>query len=151
MPNTMSANSDVVDFVRIGQRVSLDYRVDVRDYATFEAVMAVADGCNAFDPAVVAKTFRELFGDISHVEFGAESSTVMYVHLASWSHQRSGAPSIGAKEKYTNEELRRVAGRVITWARSMGAGEICSYGLGRAEPTWNGTGERPHRIRIWWD
>lgn len=150
-PTTVDA--DTVEFIRLGDLVSLDFKAGIRNIETFAAAMAAHRGCNQFDPERVAKTFAPLFDDVSTVEFGAEGSPVMYVSLPYWPQQRNGGARPGeAREKYSDETRRDLAARVIAWARSVEADEISSYQKpGNGDPVWNGTGEQPRRIRIWWD
>lgn len=144
-------NADVVEFIRLGNLVCLDYRVDVGNRATFDAAMRRIRGCNSFDPGRVARAIGEIFDDAMAVEFGAEGSPVLYVTVPFYAGQRIGA-SCGVREKYTLEQRQEYAGRVIDWAKHMDADEICVYQHPRTEqPIWNGTGDHPYRVRIWWD
>lgn len=149
--NKTDVRADVVEFVRLGARVCSDYHVDIPNYPTFQAAMAVTQGGNNFDPERVARTFRELDDDVMQVEFGAEGSPVLYVHLPFWTHQRRGATSCGSGEKYTDEQRRQLAARVIAWARQERADEISTHQFPSGDEVWNASGEQPHRIRIWWD
>jgi hypothetical protein len=76
-----TVDEDVVAFVRLGQRVSLNFTVRMRNRATFEAVMASALGGNAFVPYEVMRTIGSVFDDAAGVEFGAEGSAVLYVEV----------------------------------------------------------------------
>jgi hypothetical protein len=148
-----SVDADSVEFIRLGfQRdVSLDFRVPIRDWETFAAAMAAVGGYEEFSGAEVVDTFRELFDDAAIVYVGREDSVVLYVELPYWTHQRTASDVVGRGEKYTDEQLRELARRVIAWARSLRVDEVCSYECPGGEPVWNGTGDRPHRIRLWWD
>src|SRR5437762_13909416 len=96
MPNDdQTVEQDVIDFVRLGQRVSLNFTVPMRNRATFEAVMAAALGGNAFIPHEVARTSGWGFDDASGVEFGAEGSAVLYIEVPFFPHQRYGSIQVG--------------------------------------------------------
>lgn len=147
-----AVHADTVEFVRLGDLVCLDFRVGLRNRATFDAVMEVHRGCNNFDPAKVADTIGVIFDDASEIEIGAEGSPVLYVHLPFYTHQRMGAEWQGMGERYTDEQRQAFAHRVIAWARSMDADEISVYQYPPTDsPVWNKPGERPYRVRIWWD
>jgi hypothetical protein len=146
-------HTDTVEFVRLGQRVCLNYHVGIGNWVTFVAAVEAAGDYNEFDPRKIVDSFEELFGVASQVEFGRESSCVMYVSLPFWSHQRNDSRRFGMGEKYTDEERQEFASRFIAWARSVKADEI-SVQQFPALPdgdVWNKPGEHPYRIRIWWD
>ncbi|WP_280248519.1 MULTISPECIES: hypothetical protein [Nocardia] len=150
---TTSVNADVVEFARLGWLTSLRWTVDLRNWATFTAVMEAIQGCNNFDPAAVAATFGPLFGDAMHVEVGREASAVMYVSVPFSPRQRLRSDA-GTGERYTAEQRQEFAARVIAWARSMRADEInvrqyppsAELGDVIGKP-----GPNPYRIRLWWD
>jgi hypothetical protein len=145
-------DTDIVEFIRLGNRVCRNYRVHLPNRATFNAAMSVAQGCNNFNPTRVAKTIGDIFDDAMHVEFGAEGSPVLYITLPFWSHQRMGTETFGMGEKYTVEQRQESAQRVIDWARSVQADEICTYQYPHTDsPVWNRPGDHPYRLRIWWD
>lgn len=151
--DVQTVEQDVVDFVRLGQRVSLNFTVRMRNRATFEAVMAAALGGNAFDPHEVARTIGPVFDGAMGVEFGAEGSAVLYIDVPFFPHQRYGSTQVGMSEPYGDEERRAFAQRVIDWAKRVRADEISTQQY-PPEPTlrvWNEPGEHPYKIRIWWD
>lgn len=148
-----TVDEDVVEFVRLAQRVSLNFTVRMRNRATFEAVMAVALGCNAFVPHKVVRTIDSVFDDSAGVEFGAEGSAVLYIEVPFYPHHRYSSTRVGTSERYSDEERQAFAQRVIDWARTMRADEISTQQY-PPEPTlrvWNEPGEHPYKIRIWWD
>jgi hypothetical protein len=148
-----TVDQDVVDFVRLGQRVSRNFTARMRNRATFEAVMAAALGGNAFVPHEVAGTIGSVFDDASGVEFGAEGSAVLYLEVPFFPHQRYGSTQVGSSERYSDEQRRAFAQRVIDWARTMRADEISTQQY-PPEPTlrvWNEPGAHPYKIRVWWD
>lgn len=151
--DNQKVDQEVVDFVRLGQRISLNFTVRMRNRATFEAVLAAALGGNAFDPPEVARTIGPVFDDAMGVEFGAEGSAVLYVDVPFFPHQRYGSTQVGFSERYSDEERRAFAQQVIDWAKTVRADEISTQQY-PPEPTlrvWNEPGEQPYKIRIWWD
>jgi hypothetical protein len=147
-----AVNRDVVEFVRLGQRVSLNFTVPLRNRATFDAVMAEALGGNNFDPHRVAISIGSLFDDAMDVEFGAEGSAVLYIAVPFYPRQRLDAHAGQLGERYTDEQRRDFARRVIEWARTMQADEISvQQHPVTPEPVWGQPGENPYKIRIWWD
>jgi hypothetical protein len=86
------------------------------------------------------------------VEFGAEGSAVLYIEVPFFTHQRIADPAaFGAR--YTDEQRRDFARRVIAWARAVGADEITvqQYPVTADVYIDDEAGEHPYRIRIWWD
>lgn len=145
-------NPDVVEFVRLGQRVCLNYHVNLMNRAEFNAAMSVIDDYNNFDPARIMETIGAVFDDVMHIEFGRESSCVLYITLPFWSHQRLGSETFGMGERYSVDQMQETAQRVIDWAQSMQADEICTYQHPHTDsPVWGKPGAHPYRIRIWWD
>jgi hypothetical protein len=148
-----TVDQDVVAFVRLGQRVSQNFTVHMRNRETFDAVMAAAQGCNAFSPQDVARTIGPLFDDSMSVSFGAEGSPVLYIDVPFFPHQRYRSTECGMSERFSDEERQAFAQRVIDWARTVRADEISTQQY-PPEPilhAWNKPGEHPYKIRIWWD
>ncbi|WP_410646256.1 hypothetical protein [Amycolatopsis sp. cmx-4-54] len=147
-----TVDTDVVEFVRLGQRVSLNFTVPIRNRETFDAVMAAAQGGNNFDPDQVARTIDTLFGEAMKVEFGAEGSAVLYIEVPFTTSQRLDATVVGLGGKYTALQRQDYARRVIEWARAMRADEITVQQHPATEaPVVGKPGENPYRIRVWWD
>jgi hypothetical protein len=150
--NRHAVDTDVVEFVRLGQRVSLNFTVTVRNRPTFDRVMAAAQGGNHFDPDLVASTIGTLFDESMKIEFGAEGSAVLYIEVPYTSGQRLDGAVVGSGERYTADQRQDYARRVIEWARRMRADEITVQQHPVTEyPVVGNPGEHPHRIRIWWD
>jgi hypothetical protein len=148
-----AVDSEVVQFVSLGQRVSTNFTVNLGNRATFDAVMATAMGGNNFDPHAVATSIGSVLDDAMSVEFGAERSPVLYIEVPFFTHQRLAAPKdMGMGPKYTDAQRQAFARRVIDWARTMLADEITvqQYPV-TPEPADGEPGEHPYRIRIWWD
>lgn len=146
-------DTDVVEFARLGYRVSLDWRVPVRDWATFAAAVTAAGGYNRFDPAAIVDTFEPLFAEASCIEFGRESSPVLYVGVPFYPGQRLGY-SGGTGERYAEAERIAYVRRVLTWGAQLHADERMTIqsSSGIVPPTrGDNPGENPHRVRLWWD
>jgi hypothetical protein len=144
-----TADADVVDVVRLGQRVSRSFTVALANRATFDAVMALARAGNTFDPHQVARTIGTLFDDAMTVEFGIDESPVLSLEIPFFTGQHLAART-GHGERYTDEQRRDFARRVIAWARTMRADVITveqhlTDAVVNDEP-----GEHPLRVRIWW-
>lgn len=152
MSSNNTAETDIVRFVQIGQRVSTNFTVTLPNRATFDAVMAAPLAANEFDPTEVARTIGTLFDDAMQVEFGAEGSAVLYLTVPFFTHQRIAATT-GSGERYTDEQRRCYARDVIAWARRMRADEISVRQYPITDHVWveDEPGEHPYRIRIWWD
>ena len=152
MSRDQTSVADIVQFVQLGERVSTHFLVTLPNRATFDAVMATARGGNNFEPHEVGATIGALFDDAMQVQFGAEGSAVLYIDVAFFTGQRLAAAS-GTGERYTDEQRRDYAGRVIAWARAMRADEISvqQYPVTADGDVWDQPGEHPYRIRIWWD
>ncbi|GAB3448870.1 hypothetical protein GCM10027436_42740 [Actinophytocola sediminis] len=150
--NHRNVQADIVRFVQLGQRVSTNFTVNLSNRATFDAVMNSALGGNNFMPSEVAATIGTLFDDAMQVEFGAEGSAVLYIDVPFFTHQRI-ASTKGGGDRYTDEQRRDYAQKVITWARSMRADEITVQQYPTVADLFvdNSPGENPYRIRIWWD
>ncbi|WP_410570654.1 hypothetical protein [Amycolatopsis sp. cmx-4-61] len=145
-------NNDVVEFARLGQKVSLKFLVPLRNRATFDKCMATVQGGNSFDPVEVARTIGLLFDDAMDVEFGAEGSAVLYITTAFFPNQCIGPRTDKRHERYTDAERQDYAQRVIDWARTMGANEITVQQHPATDQDVVGKpGEHPYRIRLWWD
>jgi hypothetical protein len=153
MPLTSnSVDNDIVEFARLGQKVSLNFLVNLRNRATFDKVMATVRGGNNFDPGAIADTFGSLFDDAASVEFGVEASEVLYITVPFFPTQRLGARAVKRNERYTDAERQDYAQRVIDWARTMGADEITVRQHPLTDQDVVGKpGEHPFRIRLWWD
>lgn len=147
-----AVDTDVVEFVRLGQRVSLNFTVPIRNRATFDRVMATAQGGNNFDPDLVGSTIGTLFDESMEVDFGAEGSAVLYIEVPYFSGQRLDSTSVGSGDKYIADRRQDYTRRVIDWARRMRADEITvQQNPATEEPVVGKPGENPYRIRIWWD
>ncbi|OXM56412.1 hypothetical protein CFP71_13365 [Amycolatopsis thailandensis] len=150
--NRHVVDTDVVEFVRLGHRVSLNFTVPLRNRPTFDRVMATAQGGNNFDPDLVASTIGTLYDESMEVLFGAEGSAVLYIEVPYFSSQRLDSTSVDSGEKYTADQRQDYARRVIDWARRMRADEITVQQNPVTEyPVVGQPGEHPYRIRIWWD
>lgn len=147
--------TDIVEFVRLGQRVSRNFTVVLSSRVVFDAVMAAAMGANNFDPREVARTIGTLFDDAMKVEFGAKGSPVLYIEVPFFTQQRLAATSAKFGDRYTDEQRRAYTRQVITWARAMLADENSVqqdlFGPGNGVVVEGEPGEAPHRIRIWWE
>ena len=102
---TTECNTDIVEFVRLGYQVSLDWRVHLNNRATFNAAMNLVRGYNNFDGPKVSKTIGSVYDDAMHVEFGRERSPVLYVTLPFWTHQRIGSEYSGMGDPYSREQM----------------------------------------------
>lgn len=150
MTDRKTVNQDVVEFIKLGQRVSLDWRVHIPNWITFDAAMRAAVGGNRFDPQAVANTFRELFDGAMSVEFGREASAVMYVGVPYFTGQRMDQVRMGTR--IPNEERQTYTQAVIDWARSMHADEITVQQHPHTDELFVRTpGPHPYSVRIWWD
>ncbi|CRK56935.1 hypothetical protein [Alloactinosynnema sp. L-07] len=152
MARDHSVDTSVVEFVRVGQKVSLNFTVGIRNRATFQAVMAEALGGNNFDPSRVASTIGSLFDDAMRVDFGAEGTAVLYLDVPYFENQRIGCSAASTNTRFTDSERQAYAQRVIDWAREMRADEITvqQHPITPA-PVVGKPGDNPYRIRIWWD
>jgi hypothetical protein len=147
-----TVDQHVVDFVRLGQRVSRNFTVRMRNRATFDAVMAAARGATRSSRTRWRARSGRVFDDAMGVEFGAEGSAVLYIEVPFFPHQRYGSTQVGMSEPYSDEERRAFAQRVIDWAKRVRADEISTQQY-PPEPTlrvWHEPGEHPYKIRIWW-
>jgi hypothetical protein len=157
---TTQTDESTVQFIKLGYDVSLSFRATMNNWETFAASLRAIGGYNRFNAEDVIASFRELFDNSMTVEFGRESSPVMYISLPFWTHQRKGSPSYGMGEHYTNEQRQDMARAIIDWARSVHADEISVSQFGsvgnRPDDVWvtpysNAPGDNPYRIRLWWD
>jgi hypothetical protein len=150
MYRDQSVDKNVVEFVWLGQKVSLKFLVPLRNRATFEAAMAKALGGNKFNPDQVARTIGTLFEESMGVEFGAEGSAVLYIDVPYTEQQRIGSP--GPCDRIPDVERQAYTQRVIDWAERMGADEITVQQHPYTDkPVSRRPGGHPHKIRIWWD
>lgn len=147
---TTIANTDVVEFTRLGWSTSLDWTVPIQNWETFTAVMHTAGEYNDFDGQAIADTFEPLFYDTMRVEFGREGSPVMYISIPFFPHQRY-ASTTGRGDRYTDVDRQEFAARVIDWAREVRADEISVRQFPGHDEVWNKPGPKPYRIRLWWD
>jgi hypothetical protein len=140
--------AEIVQFVQLGERVSTHFLVTLPNRATFDAVMAAARGGNNFDPYEVGATIGTLLDDAMQVQFGAEGSAILYIDVPFFTGQRLAAAS-GTGERFTDEQRRDYARRVIDWARAVRADEISvqQYPATADGDVWGEPGEHPYRIR----
>lgn len=147
-----AVDKDTIEFVRLGQRVSLQFIVPLRNRATFDAVMKITHGGNYFDPHEIAATIGPVFDNAANVEFGLELSAVLYMTVPFYPGQRYGDTSRDTGQKYTDADRQAYTRDVIEWASAMRASEIT---VQQFPPTLqaidNEPGEHPYRIRLWWD
>lgn len=148
--------ADIVQFVRLGQRVSTTITVTLPSHEVFDAAMTAAERVNSIRPARGGPDHRSPVRQrhAGHVRRRGISGAL---HRGPVLHpQRITAPTGpggpgGPGDRYTDEQRRDFARQVIPWARVMRADEISV----EQYPTTNGCvvegtpGEHPHRI--WWD
>jgi hypothetical protein len=153
MRRDQSIHRYVVEFVRLAEKAGCrNFTIDLRNRATFNATMAVARGGNNFDPDLVAGTIGTLFDDAMRVEFGAEASSVLYIEVPTFEHQRIGSTSLDMTHRFTDAERQAYAQRVIDWAKRMRADRITvQQHPATPAPVVGEPGEHPFRIRLWWD
>ncbi|GAA3586828.1 hypothetical protein GCM10022222_84420 [Amycolatopsis ultiminotia] len=152
MPHDVSVHNDIVEFVRLGQKVSLNFTVSLPNSATFHAVMAKAQGCNNFSPQRVADTIGALVDDAMLVEFGAEGSPVLYIGVPFFEQQRIRTSATTTNNRLSDVDRQAYAQRVIDWARRLRADEITvQQHPATPHPIVGKPGDQPYRIRIWWD
>jgi hypothetical protein len=162
-------NTDVVEFVKLGDRVSLDYRVEIPNRATLDAVLAVCKEYNFFDPDRVAKTVGEVFDDLAQIVFERDGlDVIMNLMVPIFNIQRYGDTTereytsekprratqrfLDKVREYTWEERQAFTQRIIDWAQLVEAHEITVQQLGkRVPPVPNAPGANPFRVRILWD
>lgn len=145
-----TVDRDVVEFVRLGLKVSHHFLARMRNRATFEAVLAAVDAANEFDPMEVLRTFGPLFDDVSAIDVGAEGTVVLYVNIPHYPSQCNGAKD-NPNERYTDEQRQELTQRVIAWANKVRADEVATEQSMSMERVWNAPGDNPGRVRIWWD
>lgn len=152
MPLTADVHADTVAFAALGEKICNDFRIDVHNRATFDAIMGTIRGCNDFDPERIRDTIEEIFDDATRIEYGHEGSLVLYVHIPFWTHQRIGETNHRDRKKYTQEERKDFVKRIISWGRSMRADEIMTRQFRPfGEYVCNRPGEDPICVRLWWD
>jgi hypothetical protein len=155
MADNKTVDQPAVDLVRAAQKAHcLHYLQRIPNQATFRAVVLAMQDGNAFDPDAVVEQLGPLLDDACDVEIGLEFSAVVYITVPFWDHHRmTAAAPIGELGERLSDDWRiAYTERVLAVARTLGAEEISvaqhPYGDG---PVENNAGERPYRIRLWWD
>lgn len=114
--------------------------------------MAVSAQGNTFDPTSIAATIGSLFDDAMTIRFGREGWRILDIEVPFFPHQRIGSTRTGLAERYTPDERRAFAQRVIDWGLEMGAYEVTvrQYPSAKREAV-NEPGEDPYWVRLFWE
>ncbi|MFC4859283.1 hypothetical protein [Actinophytocola glycyrrhizae] len=121
--------AEIVEFVRLSQRVSTNFTVTLPSREVFDAVMTAMERANSFDPREVAQTIGSLFDNAMRVTFGAEGSPVLYIEVPFFTHQRITAPHWLRRSVH-----RRPASRLRTPGHLLGSRDAGRRDLRRAVP-----------------
>jgi len=110
------------------------------DIESLSEAIQIVGQYNGFNPEKVAEELMKLHkeGAIMDIEFGRESSPVMYIHLPYWKNQSSNAKyPIKNNRMYTNEEINHFENLIKKMGYKTSVDEIneSSY----------------HTYRLWWD
>ena len=145
-------DTDVVEFVRLGQMILRNFIVPIGNRATFEEVMATSAFGKTFDPTRVAATIGPVFGGAMRVHFGRICWIILDIDVPSFPHQRIEHTGTAHSAKYRPGERQDFTQRVIDWGVEMGTYEaiVRQHPFTKREPA-NKPGENPSRIRLFWE
>ncbi|HEY3691131.1 MAG TPA: hypothetical protein VGL46_12630 [Pseudonocardiaceae bacterium] len=147
-----SIDTNVVEFVRLGQMISRNFIAPIGNRATFEEVMAISAFGKTFDPIRVAATIGPVFGDAMRVHFGRIGWIILDLDVPSFQHQRIEHAGTAHSAMYGTGERQDFTQRVIDWGVEVGTYEatVRQNPFTKRESV-NEPGENPSRIRLFWE
>jgi hypothetical protein len=116
---------------------SLDFKSErVSDWQTLSEALRAIGRYNEFDPEKVLNALKQVWGDISSVQIGRESSPAIYIDLPYWDNQRIKGADSAAARRLTAEEtesLVQIIKKALDWA------------------IFDEFSVEKNTIRVWWD
>lgn len=124
---TRDTVAKTIEFVRLGfHDCSLNFTVRTGNADVVPHLLDAAGPYNDFDPDRVLAALAEVLPEAMGIEFGRESSPVLYVDIPFWTHQRMGDETRTQGRLLEEAERVKIAQAVVDALRECAA-ETVSY------------------------
>lgn len=159
MTNKTKQTSKTLEFIKLGNQVSLSFNTSVKPNELREALNTFGQ-YNRFNPDKITDVIMKHKDFISRIEVGLEGSVVIYITFASWSNQLWAKESVWGKSE-SLDKLDKLASQKLLLREMLDnhCDELSSTSLDGKEfkTTWyqynniNSIGKLIYRLRLWWD
>jgi hypothetical protein len=155
----LERENQLPDFVRHADRIGSHFALQVYTAGQLAAVLHAIGSHNRLNTAAAAELLGPLVGEAMEVSVAHwPGGPAITFQVPFFEHQRVDwrASGTGMGPKYSNDQRKAYAGRVIAAGRTLRADEISTRQYaggdeGATRVVWGMTGTNPYEVRLWWD